>query len=86
MSNHIVNMETEDWLRAHGAKELPRSPTTIQRREKLLRYIASTNGRCTAEEVKTLIAHRDDADPASIHNNGTIYLSFSCRQAAKTAL
>lgn len=86
MSNHIVNAETEDWLREHGVRDFSLSPTTVPRRERLLRFIASANGKCTAEEVKTLIAQRDDADPASINNSGSIYLTYSCPQAAKTTL
>jgi hypothetical protein len=86
MSNHIVNAEIEDWLRERGVRDFSRSPPTVPRREKLLRFIASANGKCTAEEVKTLVAQRDDADPASIHNSGSIYLTYSCPQAAKTTL
>jgi hypothetical protein len=61
-------------------------PTTVPRRDKLLRFIASANGKCSVEEVKTVVAHRDDADPGSIHNRGSIYLTYSCPQAAKTTL
>lgn len=86
LTNHIVDAETEGWLREHGTRELPRLPTSVPRREKLLRFIASANGKCTAEEVKTLVGQRDDADPASIHNSGSIYLTYCCPQAAKTTL
>jgi hypothetical protein len=86
LTNHITDADTEHWLREQGAQESPRSPTTVPRRDKLMRFIASANGKCTAEEVKTLVAHRDDAEPASIHNSGSIYLTYSCPQAAKTTL
>ena len=35
---------------------------------------------------KALVARRDDADPASIHNSGSIHLTYACPQAAKTIL
>ena len=38
------------------------------------------------EEVKALVARRDDTDPASVHNSGSIYLTYACPQAAKTTL
>ena len=36
--------------------------------------------------MKALVARRDDTDPASIHNSGSIYLTYACPQAAKTTL
>jgi hypothetical protein len=86
LTNHIVEADTEHWLRERGVQDFPRSPTTVPRRDKLLRFIASAKGKCTAEEVKALVARRDDADPASIHNSGSIYLTDACPQAAKTTL
>ena len=72
-----VLLLTEHWLREHGVHEF-RSPTTVPRHDNLLRFIASANGKYTAEEVKALVARRDDADPASIHNSGSIYLTYAC--------
>ena len=86
LTNHIVEADTEHWLREPGVHEFPRSPTTVPRRDKLLRFIASASGKCTAEEVKALVARRDDTDPASVHNSGSIYLTYACPQAAKTTL
>jgi predicted choloylglycine hydrolase len=86
LTNHILEEDTEHWLRERGVQDFPRSPTTVPRRDKLLRFIASAKGKCTAGEVKALVARRDDADPASIHNSGSIYLTYACPQAAKTIL
>lgn len=84
LTNHLVEEETESWLRQRGVREFPRSATTVPRRNKLLRFLESASGKCTAEEVKALIARREDSDPASIHNSGSIYLTYSCPQVQKT--
>lgn len=84
LTNHIVDEDTKQWLSKFGVTEFPQSPTTVPRRNKLLHFIETANGKCTAEEVMTLIARRDDSDPGSINNSGTIYLTYACPQAEKS--
>ena len=86
LTNHIVDDETKLWLRGHGVNEFPSSATTVPRRDKLLRFIEAANGKCTADEVKKLIACRDDSDPANIHNSGSIFLTYACPQVEKETL
>ena len=77
ITNHVVDAQTENWLREHGVTEFPNSETTVPRRNKLLNFIASSAGKCTEEEVKTLISSRNDSEPASINNKGSIYLTYA---------
>ncbi len=84
ITNHVVDEDSEKWLRENGVTEFPKSPTTIPRRNKLLNFIGSKGGKCTASEVKELIAHRDDSDPASINNKGSIFLTYAAPQSEKS--
>lgn len=86
MTNHIIDKDTEQWLHKKGAGGFIPSSTTVPRRDKLMQFIASANGKCTPDEVKNLVARRDDTDSGSIYNNGTIYLTYSCPQEEKTTL
>jgi len=83
LTNHLVDDEHIYWLLERGVASIPESPTSRPRRGNLLAFIRSRNGKCTPEEVMRFIAARDDKNPGSIHNRGSIYLTYSCPQASR---
>ncbi len=86
LTNHVADDEFVLWLRRRGVSEFRESPTSRPRRGNLLRLIRQRGGKCSAEEVMKFIANRDDANPGSIHNRSTIYLTFSRPQTSKNTL
>jgi hypothetical protein len=42
-----------------------------------MEFCRERNGAGTTEDVLDLIGRRDDSDPGSIHNRGTIVLTFA---------
>ena len=83
LTNHVVDDGFRYWLAQRGVKEFPESATTRLRRGRLLSFARERNGKCVAEEVRRFIFHRDDGDLGTIHNKGTIYMTFSNPQAAR---
>ncbi len=81
LTNHVVSDELRARLAARGVTEFPESATTRPRLKKLQDFAAARGGKCTAEEVKQLVGNRDDSDPGTIHNEGSIYITYSDPQA-----
>ena len=86
LTNHVVDDALIWWFKERGVKEFPESPTTRLRRGNLLAFAAAHNGRCTAREVMDFSGKRDDANPGTIHNKGTIIMTFSQPQAEPRTL
>jgi len=86
LTNHIGNKDITDRLMKLGVREFPESATTRARYDRLLRFAQRNNGRCTAEQVMEFIGRRDDNDPGSIHNGGTVCLTFSIPQNSSQTL
>jgi hypothetical protein len=85
LTNHLVEDEHIHWLCERGATGVPESPTSRPRRGNLLAFIRQHNGKCSPEGVMRFIAARDDNSLASIHNRGSIYLTYSCPQQSRGA-
>ncbi|MDO8589304.1 MAG: hypothetical protein Q7T82_19955 [Armatimonadota bacterium] len=66
-----------EWLTQRGVTDFPESRTTGPRLEALLAFARGRNGKCSAEEARSLIAECDESDPGSIHNSGTAYLTYA---------
>lgn len=77
LTNHVVNEEFRHRLAMQGVTEFPEVGNTCERLRKLLDFASDRCGKCSAEEVMQFIGHRDDEDPATIHNKGTIYLTYA---------
>jgi hypothetical protein len=77
LTNHVASDELKAKLTARGVTEFPESDTTRPRLSKLLDFARERNGKCTSDEVKHVIGFRDDSDPATIHNKGSMYLTYS---------
>jgi hypothetical protein len=86
LTNHVADEDHRRWLAQCGVKEFPESATTRPRRERLLTFARARNGKCTAEEVRQFIFQRNDIDPGSVHNKGSIYLTFSNPQVATSTV
>jgi len=82
LTNHLVEDEHIHWLCDHGVRNISESPTSRPRRGNLLAFIRRRNGKCLPDEVMRFIAVRDDNNPGSIHNPGSIYLTYCCPQAS----
>ena len=83
MTNHIVDDENFFWLGKRGLTDPPPNPTTRPRRGNLLQFIRANQGKCNAEDVRKFVGTRDDANPGTIHNCGSIYLTYACPQASQ---
>jgi predicted choloylglycine hydrolase len=77
LTNHVADDQLRSWLVERGVSEFPESPTTRPRLENLLAFARANTARCTATEVRDFIAKRDQANPGSIHNPDTIFLTFA---------
>lgn len=77
LTNHIVNDGFRHKLAKQGVTEFPEVGHTRKRLQKLIDFAGDRCGMCSAEEVMRFISHRDDEDPATIHNKGTIYLTYA---------
>jgi hypothetical protein len=86
LTNHIVDDESVLWLKQHGVTDFPQSPTTRPRRGNLLRFLRAHQGRCSPEDVRKFIGTRDNANPGTIHNARSIYLTYACPQASRERL
>jgi len=84
LTNHVCDDGMRYRLMSLGVKEFPESPTTRARRGKLVEFCRERNGSCSAEEVLSLIGRRDDGDPGTIHNGGTVCLTFSSTKEPHT--
>lgn len=76
LTNHIMNDSLIYRLGKLGVKSFQETPTTRLRRGKLLEFIRERNGKCSAEEVRKLIADREGGAPTSIcppHNVAVTY-------------
>lgn len=83
LTNHIVDDENAFWLRERGVTDFPQSPTTRPRRGNLLRFLHVHQGKCSPEDVWKFVGTRDDANPGTIHNRGSIYMTYACPQASQ---
>ncbi|MBU4366946.1 MAG: hypothetical protein KKF10_07390, partial [Verrucomicrobia bacterium] len=81
MTNHIVDDRLFDWLFKHGVGSLAESETTRFRRGKLLQFIKEKNGKCMADDVRALIADKDNGAPSSICPPGNVALTYGNAQA-----
>ncbi|MDD5704336.1 MAG: C45 family autoproteolytic acyltransferase/hydrolase [Kiritimatiellae bacterium] len=81
LTNHVADDGFLYWLTQHGVKEFPESPTTRARRGRLLAFARERNGRCSPDEVRQFLCRRDDTDPGTIHNRGTLALTYANPQA-----
>ena len=81
LTNHVADDGIMRRLAELGVKEFPESPTTRARRGRLIEFCRARSRACPAEEVRKLIGRRDDADPGTIHNKGTIAITFAVPQA-----
>ena len=77
LTNHVADDGLVHRLNGLGVKEFPESPTSRPRRGKLLEFCRQRNRACNAADVLELVGRRDDADPGTIHNKGTIVLSYA---------
>lgn len=76
LTNHITNDSLIYLLGKLGVESFPENPTTRLRRGKLLEFIREHNGKCSAEEVRKLIADRESGVMTSIcppHNVAVTY-------------
>ncbi len=77
LTNHVVDDGVRRRLSDLGVKEFPESPTTRARRGRLMEFCRERSGACDTDEVLDLVGRRDDADPGTIHNAGTIAITFA---------
>lgn len=86
MTNHIADDECRYFLKRNGVKEFPESPTTHLRRGNILRFLRENNRKCTTKDVLDFVGTRDDDNPDTVNNKGTIYLTCSNPQQDKNCL
>jgi hypothetical protein len=84
LTNHVADDGIRYWLAEHGVKEFPESATTRARRGRLLGFARERSGQCTADEVRRFLFARNDDDDGTIHNQGTLYMTFANSQVAPT--
>lgn len=81
LTNHVADDGIMRQLSGLGVTAFPESPTTRARRGNLVQFCREKNRACTAVEVMERVGRRDDGDPGSIHNRGSIALTFAVPQA-----
>lgn len=86
LTNYVADACLQQWLKEHGIAEIPESPADFHRREYMMNFAKNRNGKCTATEVMDFIGRRDDQNPGTVHNKGSIYLTFSNPQVVEKAL
>lgn len=86
LTNHVATDEFILELQRRGVREFIESATTRPRREKLLAFCRERGGACSGEEVRELIRRYDGEDPATIHNRGTVCLTFANPQVEPQTL
>jgi hypothetical protein len=86
LTNHVADERLRQWLKQQGVTEIPESPTTVPRQECLRQFAKARNGKCTLTEVMDFIGHRDDQNPGTIHNSGSICLTVANPQVAAQTL
>jgi len=86
LTNHVADDELIWVLREKGVNTFPESPTSRPRRGYLVQFLRNRAGKCSSEEVKKLIGTRDDANPGSIHNRHSIYVTFASPRAYPNTL
>ena len=77
LTNHVCDDALVHQLCGMGVTEFPQTTTTRARRGKLLDFCRRRTRNCTAEDVVALVGERNDADKGTIHNKGTIVLTFA---------
>jgi len=77
LTNHVADDGVMHLLSDLGAKEFPECPTTRARRGRLMEFCRECSGACAMDDVLDLIWRRDDSDPGSIHNVGTIAITLA---------
>ena len=82
LTNHVVRDEDIAWLYRRGVSELPETPGTRIRRGAALAFCREHCGKCTAEDVRLFLATYHAEDKGSVHNAGSIIVTFSHPQAA----
>ncbi len=82
ITNHWVDDAELYQMAQRGGRGISESDTTRFRRGRLLQFARQQSGHCSAEEVREFMGHRDDTDPGSNHNAGTLALTFANPQAA----
>jgi hypothetical protein len=83
LTNHVVDDAHIDWLGQRGVNEFPPITTTRHRRGHCLKFFEEHQGRCTEDDVKKFVGTRNDALYGTIHNAGSIYITYACPQASK---
>jgi hypothetical protein len=86
LTNHVADDGCRYWLQQCGVSEFSESDTTRERRGYLLAFAREHSGRCTAEAVRDLVGARDDANPGTIHNHGSIAIAYCNTQADPGAM
>lgn len=86
LTNHVMDDRLCQWLKEQGGIKLPESPTSFPRRECLMIFAKIHNGKCTSTEVMDFIGRRDDQNPGTVHNQGSICLTFSNPQVAANTI
>lgn len=77
LTNHVTDDGIIHRLCRLGVTEFRESPTSRARRGKLVEFCRQRSRDCTADDVLELIGRRDDGDKGTIHNEGTIVLTFA---------
>lgn len=86
LTNHVADDGVMHRLQEAGVGEFAENATTRLRRGRLLEFARRRNGRCSQAEILELIGARDDANPASIHNAGSLFLTYANPQSDKTTI
>jgi len=81
LTNHVIDDRLMYRLNQQGVTTFRESPTTRLRRGKLLDFAYRQNGKCTAEEVRALIADHEEGEPSAICPAGNIALTYANPQA-----
>ncbi|MCC6578818.1 MAG: hypothetical protein IT440_00115 [Phycisphaeraceae bacterium] len=75
LTNHVEDARMKQWMTERKVDITSICGTSVARLEHLRQFIAVRGGKCSLQDVIDLINHRDDANPGTIHNKGSIYLT-----------
>ncbi len=81
MTNHIISDRLMFIFKRHGVISFPESSTTRLRRGKLLDFINNYEGKCSAEDVRRIIADRAEGALTSICPEHNIVVTYANPQA-----
>lgn len=86
LTNHVAD---DGWMyrfKQLGVTRFIENETTRDRRGNLLEFARKFNGKCSQTDLINFIGTRDDANPGSVHNKDTIFLTYSNPQANKNKI